>query len=131
MSSYAVFIQGSLQNFDEDGDGVPDGFVFKLKNRYMTVCMTRITAKLDGEPLDPEKISFIVDSNETKASQITATSPFCVPVDTITTVKIFKKGGIKSGVKSRLDIMIEVPGYGTPGFSLTLDIDNRSISIYY
>ena len=131
MSSYAVFIQGSLQNFDEDGDGVPDGFMFKLRNRYMTICITRITAKLDGEPLDPDKISFIVDSNETKASQITATSPFCIPVDTTTTVKVFKRGGLKPGIKSRLNIVIEVPGYGTPGFSLILDVDSRSISIYY
>ena len=72
-----VYVRGSLINIDLDGDGVYDGFSFRLRNPPVPLGgkATRIELLVDGKPVDKSKSYIIVDDRTFRLSEVSASNP--------------------------------------------------------
>ena len=107
-----AYIKGSLINVDLDGDGVYDGFSFRLRNPPVPMAgkVIRMELFIDGEPVDSSKIYINIERKLVRVSDISPENPLTFTPGTRSIFMIFLGRGLEEGVH-RIQIRSWLEGF--------------------
>lgn len=90
-----------IKNVDINGDGKVDGFQFNLGGPYHTATpidnIKDFSLTVDGERIDPEKISLIIRNNRIKLTNVPTISEIWWRLGEMISVYVEKVGGLQPG----------------------------------
>ena len=106
-----LYIKGSLGNEAE-------GFQFQIKNILGSGYAKKVAPlRLDGEEIPIERTSFTQDEKEIPLSSVSEETPFTLPMNKSTTMKV--RGVSLSPSPHRIRMSFEVQGLGELSFEFT------------
>lgn len=113
-----LYVRGSLENVDLDGDGQPEGVRFKLRNTLGGGTIRgSLRVKVDGEEVDPEKIVIEIRGEKIRAPEA-AEKAFYVAVGDEITITLELGRGLSPG-EHRVDLEFVTEELGPVGFDFT------------
>lgn len=110
-----LYVKGSLQNVDLNGDGVPDGVRLKLRNTLGGGTVRgRLRARVDGEEVPPDRIWIEFKDWKLRASEAVDRSFYVAVGDEITiTLELGK--GLQPG-EHTVELELDTQELGPVGF---------------
>ena len=110
-----LYKYGSLKNFDDDGDGIPDGFQFSfacpIARIYFFSCH-RLILTVNGKEIGSESIT-LSSNNETHSAIDLFKTHFMVLWGHAISVRVGLKGGLKHDERHR--VLLKMVGSGDFG----------------
>lgn len=113
-----LYVKGSLENVDINGDGVLDGARIKLRNTLGGGSVRgRLRAIIDGEEVPPERILIEFKGERMSASEASGRSIYVAVGDELTI--FFELGkGLAPG-EHKVELELDVQELGPVGFDFT------------
>lgn len=107
-----AYIRGSLINVDLDGDGVYDGFSFRLRNPPVPMAgkVIRMEIFVDGEPIDNSKVYINIERKLIRVSDISPENPLTFTPGTRSIFMVLLGRGLEEGVH-RIQIRSWLEGF--------------------
>jgi hypothetical protein len=113
-----LYVKGSLENVDLNGDGVPDGVRLKLRNTLGGGTVRgRLRAKVDDQEVPPDKIWIEFKGWKMKASEA-ADKSFYVAVGDEITIALELGRGLAPG-EHKIELELDTQELGPVGFDFT------------
>jgi len=113
-----LYVKGSLENVDLDGDGQPEGVRFKLRNTLGGGTIRgSLRVKVDGEEVKPDKIVIEFKGEKLRAPDV-ANRAFYVAVGDEIMITLELGRGLSPG-EHRIDIEFMTQELGSMGFDFT------------
>ena len=113
-----LYVKGSLENVDLNGDGVPDGVRFKLRNTLGGGTVRgRLRVRVDGEEVPSDKIWIEFRGEKLKVPEI-ADRSFYVAVGDELTITLELGRGLEPG-EHKIELEMDVQELGPVGFDFT------------
>ncbi|MEM1509452.1 MAG: DUF6379 domain-containing protein [Thermofilaceae archaeon] len=113
-----LYVKGSLENVDINGDGILDGARIKLRNTLGGGSVRgRLRAIIDGEEVSPERILIEFKGERMRASEAAGRSIYVAVGDELTI--FFELGkGLTPG-EHKVELELDVQELGPVGFDFT------------
>jgi len=94
-----AYVKGSLINLDLDGDGISEGFTFKLRNPPVPLAGKVISLKVivDGEEINNDLVTIVKDGRSMKGSEVDRNNPLTFEKGCESLWLILKEGGLEAG----------------------------------
>ncbi len=113
-----LYVKGSLENVDINGDGVLDGAKIKLRNTLGGGTVRgRLRAIIDGEEVPPEKILIEFKGERMRASEAAGRSMYVAVGDEIDI--FFELGKALAPGEHKIELELDVQELGPVGFDFT------------
>lgn len=113
-----LYVKGSLENVDLDGDGEPEGIRFKLKNTLASGSVAgSLRVVVDDEEVDPSKIILEFKGEELRASEAAGRVLYVGIGDEIT-ITIELGHGLPPG-EHKVELELTTREFGPIGFDFT------------
>lgn len=113
-----LYVKGSLENVDINGDGVLDGAKIKLRNTLGGGTVRgRLRAIIDGEEVPPERILIEFKGERMRASEAAGRSMYVAVGDEIDI--FFELGKALAPGEHKIELELDVQELGPVGFDFT------------
>ncbi|MCD6592187.1 MAG: hypothetical protein J7K78_04140, partial [Thaumarchaeota archaeon] len=107
-----AYIRGSLINVDLDGDGVYDGFSFRLRNPPVPLAgrVVRMALIVDGEPIDERRVLVKIRDEIRNLAEVSPDNPLTYLPGTRSTFVVLLGRGLEEG-RHRIQIRSWLEGF--------------------
>lgn len=95
-----AYIRGSLINMDLDGDGIPDGFSFRLRNPPVPMAgnVVKMMLFIDGRRIDERRVLVRIGNEIRNLAEISPAAPLTFLPGTRSTIMVLLGKGLDEGV---------------------------------